>query len=223
MPEQASVVDTTSQERVDVLQPPTYEPSGEVKTALQAIIDEDWLGTFNIWLYTKNPEPSIIYQMRSPNALWAPSKLDVAAGGHYEAGEQGLDGMREMNEELGVDIPKERVHFFGRKMNSSVDVKGRARKWVISIYDAEYMGELSDMKLQKEEVAAIVRVPLETLVGIFSAELSNYEAEAIDNEGKPFVYNVTVDSFPYNFDDYQRRMAEFLALKLGVSNAYLGH
>lgn len=216
------VHDQTHRERVDVLIPPRFEPGG-VKTAKQAIADGNWLGTFNIWLYTTTPEPSMLYQMRSPQALWEPGKLDVAAAGHYSAGEQGLDGLRELHEELGIDIPKKRIQFFGRKLYCGIDVKGQERKSVISIYMAEYTGELTDMALQEYEVAGIVRVPLGPLMLVFQGKLGSCQGEGLDPGGKKLKYTVSADSFPYNFDDYQRKMAEYIALKLGVHDAYLGN
>jgi hypothetical protein len=223
MTKKEPIHDQSHREIIDVLVPPTFEPTGETKTAKQAIEDGDWLGTFNIWLYTLEPEPSMIYQMRSPHVVWEPGKLDVAAGGHYSAGEQGYDGLRELREELGIDIPTEKVQFFKRKLYAGVDVKGRERKSVISIYLAQYDGRLEDMKLQEYEVAGVVRVPLKPLMQVFHGERTSYEAKGLDPHGKPLKYIVTADSVPYNFDDYQRQMAEYVALKLGVDNAYLGN
>jgi hypothetical protein len=223
MTKKEPIHDQSHLEIVDVLAPPTFAPTGETKTAKQAIDDGNWLGTFNIWLYSNGPEPSMIYQMRSPHAVWEPNKLDVAAGGHYAAGERGFDGIRELREELGIDIAEEHVQYFGRKLYAGVDVKGRERKSVISIYLAEYAGRLEDMKLQEYEVSAVIRVPLKPLMQVFHGQLKSHEATGIDAQGKPMKYTVTADSFPYNFDDYQRRMAEYIALKLGVDNAYLGN
>jgi 8-oxo-dGTP pyrophosphatase MutT (NUDIX family) len=215
--------DQSHREIIDVLMPPRFEPNGETKTARQAIADGNWLGTFNIWLFTRDPEPSIIYQMRSPHVVWEPGKLDVAAGGHYNAGEQEFDGLRELREELGIDIPKEKVQFFGRKLYAGIDVKGRERKSVISVYLAEYDGKLEDMKLQDYEVTAVAKLPIKPLMQVFRGEKTSFEATCLDTSGNNFTYEVSADSFPYNFDDYQRKMAEFIALKLGVDNAYLGN
>lgn len=208
-------------EKVDVLAPPRFEPTGVVKTAKQAIEDGDWLGSINIWLYTTVPEPSIIYQVRSPQALWAPNLLDVASGGAYRAGEQGLAGIHELREELGVDIPKQHMQFFGRKLGVGVDVKGRERKWCISVYVAEYGGVLADMKLQPYEVYGVVRAPIGPLMEVFHDKREAIEVEGMDAAGNPMNYRVTKSSFPDNFDDYQRRMAEYIALKLGVDDAYI--
>jgi hypothetical protein len=217
------VHDHTHSELTDVLAPPTFAATGEVKTVKQAAIDGNWVGSINIWLYTREPEPSIIYQLRSPHALWEPNKLDMAAAGHYRAGEQGVDGMHELREELGVKMPKKQLEFFGRKLNVGMDVKGLERKWCMTVYLAEYTGTLEDMKLQKHEVFGVFRVPLKPLMEVFAGKRASFTVQGLDADKQPLDYTVTATSFPYNFDDYQRRMAEFIALKLGVSNAYLGH
>ena len=88
-------------EKVDILTPPTFEKSGIVKLREDAWNNEDWIGTFNLWIVRSLPEPSVVYQIRSPNSTLAPGLLDVTAGGHYMAGEVIADGMREVEEELG--------------------------------------------------------------------------------------------------------------------------
>lgn len=218
-----AVHDQTHLEKVDVLVPPRFEPSGEVKTAKQAIQDGNWLGSINIWLYTRNPEPSIIYQLRSPYVLWEPNKLDVSAAGHYSAGEFGLDGVRELKEELGITLPKEAFQFFGRELNVGTDVKGNERRWCISVYLAEYQGAIEDMKLQEYEVYGIFRVPLRALMQVLRGDIVSFDVQGLDARKQPLNYTVTTESFPYNFDDYQQQMAKFIALKLGVDDTYLGN
>ena len=220
---QPAVHDHTYHERCNVLAPPTFEPTGETKTFKQAIEDGNWTGSINIWLYTRTPEPSIIYQIRSPLALWAPGKLDVAAAGFYSVGQSGLDGLKELKEELGVTLPKGAAQFFTRKLAVTQTVKGQERKSCISVYIAEYTGTLEDMAPQEYEVYGVVRVPIAPLMGIFDGSRESLEVPGIDAHKQPLSYVVTADSFPYNFDDYQRKMAEYIALKLGVDDAYLGN
>lgn len=70
-------------ECVDILIPPLFQKSGDTKPRKQAIADDDWIGAFNLWIIQTDPVPAIIYQQRSPNSTWEPSKLDVSAGGNY--------------------------------------------------------------------------------------------------------------------------------------------
>jgi len=221
---QPAVHDKTHIEKVEILAPPRFEPTGEVKTAKQAIADGNWLSSVNFWLYTRSPEPSLICQFRSPYALWEPGKLDlVAAAGHYKVGEKGLDGLHELHEELGVKIPKSAFQLFGRKLNVGVDAKGNERRWHITVYTAEYTGTIQDMKLQEYEVHGVFQVPLKPLMQVLHGELESFEVHGLDAHRQPLAYTITADCLPYNFDDYQQKMAEYIACKLGVDDAYLGN
>lgn len=219
---QVNIVDRTHEEKVDTLAPPDFKPTGEVKSADQAIADGDWLGSVNFWLYTRLPEPSIFCQIRSPNALWQPGKLDLAASGYLSAGELGLDGIRELEEELGITVPKEKVHHYGRRMFVSTDQKGRERKSIIEIFVAEYYGKVEDMKPEEEEVYGVVIVPLVPLLKVFDGGIESFKVFGIDSKKQPISYRVTPDCFPENFDDYPRRLVEFIALRLGIDDRYLG-
>jgi hypothetical protein len=55
-------------EKVDILIPPTFKKSGKIKTLSQAWDDEEWIGTFNLWILQDSPQPAIIYQQRSPKS-----------------------------------------------------------------------------------------------------------------------------------------------------------
>lgn len=216
--------DRTHQELLDVLAPPFFEPTGEVKTAQQAISDGDWTNAINIWLYARTPEPSLVCQLRSPHALWEPYKLDMmAASGYYKAGTNGLAGLKELREELGITVPKSKVQFFGRKLNVGIDAKGRERRIHMQIYIAEYEGALEDMQPQEYEVYGVFIVPLKPLMDVIHGKRASLEVSGMDARREPITYTIKPDSFPYNFDNYQQKMAEYIALKLGVDDAYLGN
>lgn len=108
-------------EKVDILTPPTFKKSGEVKPRNQAWANGDWIGTFNLWIVQDDPMPAIIYQQRSSNSSWAPDKLDVTAGGHYQADETIKGGLREVKEELGKDYQFKDLTALGRKLHVSPD------------------------------------------------------------------------------------------------------
>lgn len=218
---QKHIVDRTHEEKVDILTPPKFKPSGTVKTAAQAIADGDWLGSANFMVYTLKPEPSVFCQIRSPNALYAPGMLDFAATGYYEAGETGLDGLRELEEEIGISIKKDKIQHFGRRMYIYQDQKGQERKTVNETFVAEYEGTIDEMELEEEEVAAVVRIPIKRFVATLDGKAGPFKAAGKDARNKPIIYTVTKDSFPYNFDDYPQKMVKYIALKVGVDDSYL--
>lgn len=193
-------------EQVDTLTPPTFAKSGVIKPRDQAIADGDWIGTFNLWVIQSEPEPSIIYQQRSPNSTWAPDKLDVTAGGHYQAGETIFDGLREVKEELNRTYKKDQLTYFGRKLHVSPDIHGFTRHNVVDIFFVTDNSPLTTYTLEKEEVFAIVSCPIKKLIQAH-AQKTSFKAKALKNDGEKIDITISSDSFPYNWDNYHFKIA----------------
>jgi hypothetical protein len=189
-------------ELVDILEPPTFKKSGKVKTITDAWDDQDWIGTFNLWIIQRSPVPSVVYQLRSPKAGWAPNKLDVTAGGHYSTGEEILDGLREVREELGKNYKAEDLTHLGRRLNVSPDTKGRIRQNVVEIFMIEDNSSLNSYKLQGDEVYAICSCPIDELIKIYTEKKYTFGVKGLNYKGDEIDLEVNIDSFPYNWDNY---------------------
>jgi hypothetical protein len=194
-------------EQVDVLLPPHFTPSGEVKSREQALKDGDWIGTFNLWIVSRNGAPSIVYQYRSPKATWAPNKLDVTAGGHYRAGEKLADGLREVEEELGRNYKPDDITYLGRKIYVGLDTAGRTKNNVIELYMTEDSTPLNEYKLQEDEVYAIVSCPVSELIKAHQDESCSFEVAGYKYDGEEIKAAVTKHSFPENWDNYHFKIA----------------
>lgn len=194
-------------EQVDILEPPTFKKSGKVKNIVDAWNDRDWIGTFNLWIIQRQPNPSIVYQQRSPNCSWAPNKLDVTAGGHYSAGEEIMDGLREVREELGKDYKPEQLLYLGRKLNVSSDTKKRIRHNVVDIFIIEDNSDLKSYKLQENEVYAIYACPIDDLIKVHTINNYSFKVKGITSKGEDVEIEVTRESFPYNWDNYHFKIA----------------
>ena len=196
-----------SVERFDIVTPPLFEKTGEVKTLEEALADLDWLRTFNLWIVQRKPVPAIVYQQRTPKALWAPSKLDVAAGGYFNAGEEMKDCMREVKEELGREYPIERIAFVGRKLNVDRDLKRRLRQTVVEIAIVEDNDPIETYALEQEEVYAICACPIDDLIRVHTEPGYVFEVQGLSAQGEKMSISVTKDSFPPNWDHYHLKMA----------------
>lgn len=197
----------TDEERVDILEPPLFRPSGVIKTREQANNDGDWLGGFNLWIFARDPEPSIVYQRRSLRKKWAPGMLDVAAGGYYLAGEALLDGLREVEEELGTHYNPASLQYLGRSLFVGVDVKGRQLGTVCDLYMVEDNSPLATYELQVEEVDVILTCPIKELLRVNREPGYGFSVEGLNNAGKSAAVKVTKQSFPENWNDYHYKMA----------------
>jgi hypothetical protein len=195
------------EEMVDILMPPMFEKSGIVKSKDEAYNSGDWIGTFNLWIVKGKPVPSIIYQQRSFNASWAPGKLDVAVGGHYQAGEEGVDGLREAKEEIGKDYDKSKLISIGKKLTSTFDKRGRKKNNVISLYLIEDNSPLESYKVDEKELEAVCVCPIDELIKVNSEKGYSFEADGISANGEKIKIRVDKNSFPENYDNYHFKMA----------------
>ena len=193
-------------EQVDILLPPTFKKSGVIKSRKEAIEDGDWIGTFNLWIVQTDPVPALIYQQRSPNSTWAPNKLDVSAGGHYQAGETMHDGLREVQEELGRTYRVEDLTYMGRKLFVGPDIRGKMRNNVVDIFFVLDNSPLNTFALEENEVFAVVTCPLDDLLQVHSS-VHSFQAQGFTNKLANISITVDKNSFPYNWDNYLYKVA----------------
>lgn len=199
---------------VDILKAPEYKPSG-VKNIKQAILDGDWLGTVNIWAVRKGKGGlEVLYQKRPDDSYFAGGYFDVSVAGYYEAGEYNSgDHFREFKEELGVGIDVSKTYFYGRRMFALINANtGRERKLVVDIYVTELDKQLSELSPEYEEVFGLVWVPLGSAISLLDGSTKSLKLEGIDRDKKPIEFEITSNSFPYNFDNYQLKMAQAIRL-----------
>lgn len=193
-------------EQVDILKPPTFEKTGVTKTLKQAWEDENWIGTFNLWIVQKQPVPSLVYQVRSLRSSWEPGKLDVTAGGHYSAGEELADGLREIKEELGITYEFEQVTYLGKRLNVSLDVNGKHRNNAVDISIIHDDRPITDYILEEAEVYAICSVPLAELRKVHTREGYQITVSGLTSTGETIPLEVNRNAFPYNLDNYHFKM-----------------
>lgn len=197
---------TNMDELVDILRPPNFEKTGVVKTKDQAYDDGDWIATFNLWIFQSKPVPAVLYQLRSVNAYLEPNTLDVTIGGHYQSGETLYHGLREGEEELGKKYSKEDVTFLGPRIYLGIDKKDRLRKNLVNAFYTIDNSPLSNFKLQKSEVDGLFICPINKLIKLFQKNISSFEAQGINNDSEPITIKVSLDRFPYTFDNYHYKI-----------------
>lgn len=106
-------------------------------------------------LFIINSQNQVLLQKRSQNKKLWPNLWDISAGGHVLAGEFGFEAIiREIKEELGIDIDKNDILFIGSAI--STNIKGN----IINNHFNEYYivnkdVDISKLTLQKEEVSEV--------------------------------------------------------------------
>ena len=105
-------------------------------------------------------------QRRSADKETWPDKLDVTAAGHLAAGEGVLDGLRELEEELGLRVePEELIPLGTRRIEQEISA-GCDREFH-EVFMLVRSLSPKDLRLQKEEVAAVLRLRLDDVEALY--------------------------------------------------------
>jgi hypothetical protein len=194
-------------EMVDILAPPDFAKTGQIKSKTQALKDGDWLGVFNVWLIQDKPLASLVYQQRSPTSRWGPNLLDVTVGGYYQTGETIKDGLREIQEEIGRFYSYQDLTYLGKKLFFGTDIRGNHVKSVVDTHLVKDNTPLEKFTLDPQEVFALVTCPINKLIKLHTQKDYTFTAQGIDHHHQPYQVNVTLDLIPYNWDNYHYKIA----------------
>jgi isopentenyldiphosphate isomerase len=186
-------------EKLDVLDA-SGQPTGEIAWKSDAHRRGLWHRCFHCWIYG---EPYLLVQRRAATKDTWPGYLDVTAAGHLRSGEGPLDGLRELEEELGLKVEPERLVPLGTRRIEQEIPGGCDREFheVFLLFDPT---PPEDLRLQEGEVEAVLRI------GLGDAERlgTGGSVPAVEyREGRVCTTRVRLEDFVPNEDDYLRRVA----------------
>jgi isopentenyldiphosphate isomerase len=180
-------------------------PTGEVAWKSEAHRRGLWHRCFHCWVYGMDAGGSyLLVQRRDATKDTWPGCLDVTAAGHLRSGEEPLTGgLRELEEELGLEVGPERLVPLGTRRIEQEIPEGCDREFhdVFLLFDPT---PPEDLRLQEGEVEAVLRVGLrgaERLGAGDSVPAMEYA------EGGAFTTRVGLSEFVPNEDDYLCRVA----------------
>lgn len=131
-----------------------------------------WHQSFLCWIV--RPNGKLIVQLRSKNKPTNPNMLDVSCGGHIVSGKTMEDGVRELREELGLDVDFKDLSYFGY-FKWATD---KGSKTIIPYHNREFCHTffykcdqpLSKYVLQAEELDGIFELDIASGRKLFSKE-----------------------------------------------------
>lgn len=140
------------EERFDVLNE-KGEYTGRVES--REMRHKDGLWHKAVAVFAINSKGQVLLQKRSSNKKLWPNTWDITAGGHVLTGEFGFEAIiREIKEELGIDIDKENITFIGSSISSNVKgdiVNNHFNEFYIINKDIDE----TELELQEEEVSEV--------------------------------------------------------------------
>lgn len=142
--------------------------------------------TVHIWFYTKRGE--ILMQKRASGKDTFPGFWDVSVAGHIHAGES-IDeaALREVKEEIGIDIKADELQSIDIRKNVNIHPNGIKDCEFQHVFIAQLTQSLEELSKQEEEVDGLQLLTLEAFEHHYSHPDSEFNIVPADTSYYTFV------------------------------------
>lgn len=140
-----------------------------------------WHETFHCWFIGKDSGENYLYfQLRSPVKKDYPNLLDITAAGHILAHETIDDGVREVKEEIGIDVSAKDLVSLG-VIDYCVTTADFIDQELANVFLYEYdKNTFDDFTLQAEEVSGIFKVEITSFEKLLLGMLAEVTIEGFE-------------------------------------------
>jgi isopentenyldiphosphate isomerase len=139
-------------------------PTGEQKSRAMVHRDGDWHRSFHLWIV--KDDSYVLFQRRSKEKDLEGGKIDVTVGGHFRAGESLKDVVREVEEEIGLKVKPEDLHFLFTRSGERRYAQAVDREFV-EVYALRCDQPLSDYYMTCSEVTTLYEVPIAKAIDLY--------------------------------------------------------
>lgn len=167
-----------------------------------------WHKSFQCWFVFKEDNKNyILFQKRHKDKDTYPNLLDITSAGHLITGENIKDGIREIEEELGVKVKYEDLISLGIMIEQKSGENFIDNEFAnVFLYNCKI--PMENFKLQKEEVTGMFKIPLDEAKALLEGEIKSLKAKGYvisENEEKSFItLEASVNDFvPHNLSYYK--------------------
>ncbi len=149
-----------------------------------------WHETFQCWVMgNENGTDYIYFQLRSSSKKDFPNLLDITAAGHILANETVEDGVREVQEELGIKVAIHDLLPLGVVKNRIV-LKKFIDKEHSHVFLYKSNNLMEECQLQQEEVTGLVKAEFDAFYDLWLGEAAELNVEG-------FILNERSEKIPY--------------------------
>lgn len=162
--------------------------------------DGDWHQVFHCWVIGQEAggAPFLVLQKRR-EYLDYPNKIDISAAGHLAAGESPPDGVREIEEELGLSVAYEDLIPLGRRVGIYKNGDFLDRQ-ICHVFLYECNQPLEAYVYKRDEVAGLIKLPIADAMRLHAGEVCAVSAPAVGLKSP--LLTITLDDFIPSIDNY---------------------
>lgn len=132
-----------------------------------------WHETFHCWLYD---ETHLYFQLRSAQKKDYANLFDITAAGHLEAHEAPIDGLREVEEELGITLRIDDVVKVGILRSEIVQPHMMDREFC-HVFIAPFTQSYEAFSLQVDEVQGIAKASIDNVQAFVAGTCETIQLE----------------------------------------------
>jgi isopentenyldiphosphate isomerase len=185
-------------------------------------LDGDWHRAFHCWIVyrDKNNQDYMVVQRRGPDKDLFPNALDITAAGHYESGETIEQGIREVKEELGINISYKDLIPLGIKFDVAKigNVINREFDDVFLYINNKDIGEYN---FQVEEVSGLAVFKIDEALEMYAGNNKPVQARAVISEKTSQGYTKRIITFNVTPKDFIPRTDAYVYKMLILAKRYL--
>lgn len=160
-----------------------------------------WHHTFHCWIARRTADggTNVLFQRRASGKDTNPGCFDITAAGHLEAGETPADAVRELKEELGLDVPFGELIPFGTVRETAcgeIDGLPYRDNEISHVFGLFTDKALDEFRLQEEEVAGLFEADAHELVALMEGRIERLAVRGVTFAGSasPTVLRAPADT-----------------------------
>lgn len=174
-----------------------------------------WHQTFHCWVYRdiQGQGPSLLFQLRDVEKDTYPNLLDISCAGHLLTGESAVDGLRELKEELGLDVLYPDLHSCGIFIEDNTITETLIDREFCHVFTYECSKDVSEYDFQISEVSGLYFIEIKRFQELIQGEIDSVIAKGISlikSTGERYVENRTV-----TLSDFVSHSKEYYDLIIG--------
>lgn len=170
-----------------------------------------WLHTFHCWIVRSDDKGGYLqFQKRAADKDIFPNYLDISSAGHYRAGEKIEDGVREVEEEIGLKIDYNELIPLGIKFDV-LKTGSILNRQFSHVFLLKVDIPVNEYKLDLTEVEGMVEIAIDDGLNLFSDKAQTAQATGIEyckevKAWKTVSLQLSKDHFLPRVDPYYYKM-----------------
>lgn len=168
-----------------------------------------WHLAFQCWFMRKDGDKKyVIFQKRCYSKDTYPNLFDTSSAGHLSSGESIEDGVRELREELGIEVKYNELIPIGiiKQMKEEKEFMDYQFAYLY-LYESNI--PIKEYRIQKEEITALVEMDIESMKSLIEGNVNSVKVYGVsvdeNGENHKEEYNIAYgDLVPHGRDYYNK-------------------